>query len=242
MFKKNITTSSEVQEAEDFLGGGGSFTVPSDIYVATIKNAYGEVAESGAMGVVFEFELEGRENTYTETMYVTNRNGENFYKRNDKEFELPGFIQANDICLVAVGEGLFDIDTEDKLVEVWDRESKKRIPRERPVLVDLIGKTVSLGILETRENKTKKNESTGKWEPVNEEIIRNSINKVWDTESQLTVFEARNEKDPEFYDLWLDKNKGVQRDAYKEVSASSSRPAGKAGSDRPSKMKFGKKG
>lgn len=238
MFSK-LNTNTDLEESIDTLGGGGSFTVPSDIYELVIKQAYGHVAASGAMAVHLELGVTGRENPYSETIYVTNKNGENFYTRNGKNFPLPGFSIIEDICLITTGSGLSEQPHEDKLVNIWDFESSKFIPKERPVLVDLIGKKFSGGILEIRENKTAKNQSTGKYEPINEERIINNLQKVWDTDSQLTVFEARNDKDPEFWDAWIDKYAGNLQDKYKEVKGGAA--AGSAGSSRPSKLKFGNK-
>lgn len=232
--------NQNLEETTDTLGGGGSYTVPSDMYEVKIKQAYGHTAASGALAVHLELEIPGRENTYSETIYVTNKNGENFYTRNGKNFPLPGFSTIEDICLITTGSSLEDQPHEDKLVNIWDFETSKHIPKERPVLVDLIGKSFTAGILETRENKSAKNQSTGKYEPINEERIVNSIQKVWDTESQSTVYEARNGKEPEFWDAWKEKYSGVQQDKYKEVKGGGSASAS-AGSSRPTKLKFGNK-
>ena len=238
MFKKLGTDTLE--ETEDRLGGSGSYTVPSRMYAATIKQAYGHVAESGAMALQLELQLDGQEKTYSETIYVSNKQGENFYTRNGKNLPLPGFSTVEDICLIATGSGLQDQDVEDKLVNIWDFESSKMVQKERPVLVNLIGAKLTVGILETRENKSKKNDRTGRYEPVNEERTVNSIHKVWDTESKSTVFEARNSKDPDFWDLWEAKYSGQLQDTFKEVKGGGASESAE-GSSRPAKMKFGNK-
>lgn len=239
MFKK--LKSDSLEENKDVLGGDGKFTIPTDLYAGTIKMAYAVESKSGAMGIHLEVTLEGQEKNYTETIYITNRNGDNFYSRDGKNFPLPGFSIINDICLITTGTEISEAATENKLVNVWDFESKKMIPKEHPVLVDLIGKEISLGILEIRQNKTKLNERSGKYEPVNEEETINAISKVFDTESQLTVYEATNQKDPEFFDAWKEKNSGKTQDRYKEQKGASTGASGSAGSAKPARMQFGKK-
>lgn len=217
----NVDTQG-MEEQEDRLGGGFS-TYETDVYPATIKMAYVGASSRGAQFVSFEFDLgEGR--TYKEDIYVTNAKGQAYFTKDGKNIPLPGFTQVNNICIMATEVGMVEQAHELKMVQVWDFESSKMIPREMPVLVDLIGQDVLLAIQQVRENKQAKTgekwpDGRDKYGPVNEERIINNIVAVFHSEYHVTVLEAQNEKEAEFMDKWLEKNKGVTYDKYKEVKA-----------------------
>lgn len=206
----NLKTEG-LEEAQDRLGG---FQVkPSDIYLATIKMAYGTKSDGGALGLVLSLDIGGGAE-YSETLWVTNKKGENFSKRegSDKKSPLPGFTTADDICMLTTEKPLFEQVQEDKQVKVYDRAEGKEVPKAVPVLVDLIGKKVYLAIVAQTVNKTKKNESTGQYEPTPDVRDENTIEKAFHHELKVTMTEAKNGQDPAFFDAWLDKNKGVTRD------------------------------
>lgn len=245
----NVDTQGMVEQ-EDRLGGGFS-TYESDVYPATIKMAYVSASKGGAQFVSFEFDLgEGR--TYKEDIYVTNSKGQAYFTKDGKNIPLPGFTHVNNICIMATEKGMVEQDHELKMVQIWDFESSKMIPREMPVLVDLIGQEILLAIQQVRENKQEKSgekwpDGRDKYAPVNEERIINNIVAVFHSEYFVTVLEAQNEKEPEFMDKWLEKNKGVTYDKYKEVKSSAggaARTSGTASSaSAPArKSMFAKKG
>ena len=242
----NVDTQG-MEEQEDRLGGGFT-TYETDVYPATIKMAYVGASSRGAQFVSFEFDLgEGR--TYKEDIYVTNAKGQAYFTKDGKNIPLPGFTQVNNICIMATEVGMVEQAHDLKMVQVWDFESSKMIPREMPVLVDLIGQDVLLAIQQVRENKQAKTgekwpDGRDKYGPVNEERIINNIVAVFHSEYHVTVLEAQNEKEAEFMDKWLEKNKGVTYDKYKEVKAAAGGAARSAtSSNAPArKSMFAKKG
>ena len=239
----NIDTQG-VEEAQDVLGGGGSFIKETDVYPAVVKVAYVTEATSGAMAVNFEFELEDGSN-YRETIYSTNRNKQVFFEKDGKKIPLPGFTTVNNICLMTTEKEMVAQDSEMKTLMVYDFESRKDIPKELPVLVDLCGKPVLLAIQKVRENKTTKNDQ-GKYVPTNEERILNQIAAVFHPETKQTISEAMAGRDAEFMEKWLAKNQGETYDKFKEVSNSSGsrRPTSTAGTktDAPARTSmFAKK-
>ena len=231
-----------MEEVKDTLGGGGSFTVDSDIYQMEITVAYITQSASGAMAVNLEGKLDNGSD-YRETIYVTNRNGETFFEKDGKRVPLPGYTRINDICLIATEKEMVQQEHDNKTLALYDFESKKEVPREVPVLIDLVGQTVAVAIQKVRENKTKKNESTGKYEPINEAREKNEIVAVFHPELKVTVREAMDEREPDFWDKWIEKNQGEVYDKYKEVAQSgSSRARTASSSDAPArKSMFAKK-
>ena len=224
-----LKTAHDTEEATDHLGGGFG-VVESNVYQMEIKNMYMIQSPKGAIGVVLEGELDNG-SKYTETTYISNRDGETFYVKDGKKFKMPGFITMDNICIIATGESLVDNHTEDKVVSMWDSESGKEVNRSVPVFVDVIGEVIAVAIQQIRENKTKENSTTGKWEPINEERIINQIVSVYDVESQKTVYEAMNDKESTHWEAWKAKNEGKVWDKYKEVSGGA---GGRKGSPRKS--------
>ena len=134
-------------KAEDKDVLGGLFVWNTGVYDVVIKNAYLDSSDSGAYNVNFLFETpEGKK--LNQTIYVTNKAGSNTYidKNNNKQY-LPGFLQVDTIALFSTGSNIGDLDTEEKLVEVYDKEAGKRLPKPRKVFVDMLNKKLNLVIV-----------------------------------------------------------------------------------------------
>lgn len=227
----NLKTDG-LEESEDRLGGFQPFK--SNIYTGKIKQAYAGASEGGAQNVTVILDLGGKE--YRETIYITNKKGENFYLTdNKKKAQLPGFTTINDLCIVATGgKELHEIETEEKMVKIYDPEQKKEVPQAADVLVDLIGQEVSVAIIQKLENKQAKN-SQGVYEPISDSRTVNNIEKVFDTDTKLSVAEARNgKKKGEFWDAWLERNEDQVRDVRKIKDGQAGAPmSGRPGAGRP---------
>lgn len=241
-------TNEGLEETTDRLGG---FQIrATDIYPATIKAAYAGQSAGGARNVTIVAELPDGE--YSETIYVTNKKGENwFLNQNDKskKVPLPGFTTIDDICLVTTGKPLAEQDSEEKVVKVYDFDERKELPKAVPMLVDLIGQTLFLGIVQQTVDKNQKNESTGEYEPTGETRDENVIEKVFHDPTKMTVVEARQgATEPVFYEKWLSKNKGNIRNKAKGADGKgtqSGRPGGGApqsgaGGQKKTSSLFGK--
>lgn len=239
-----------LEESEDRIGGG-SFVLDTDIYTGIIKLAYAGVAASGAKSVSLVLDFDGKEFKHTEFVTSgTSKGGKNYYmvtdrsgKETGKKRALPGFEVINDICLATTEEELFQQDTPEKVVNIYDFDQRKEVPKSVPVLVDLLGKTVSLAIQRNLENKTEV--QNGERVTTNDTRDTNTIEKVFHTETKLTMNEARESKPAAFWDIWLEKNKGNVNDkTKKDAGVKSGKPAGAppaaGGGER--KSLFGNKG
>ena len=241
-------TNEGLEETTDRLGG---FQIrATDIYPATIKAAYAGQSDGGARNVTIVVELPDGE--YSETIYVTNKKGENwFLNQNDKskKVPLPGFTTIDDICLVTTGKPLAEQDSEEKVVKIYDFNERKELPKAVPMLVDLISQTLFLGIVQQTVDKNQKNESTGEYEPTGETRDENVIEKVFHDPTKMTVVEARQgATEPVFFEKWLSKNKGIVRNKAKGADGKgtqSGRPGGGApqsgaGGQKKTSSLFGK--
>ena len=203
-------TTDGLEEVTDRLGGFQPFD--TDIYAGTIKAMYAGQADSGARNVTVIADFGGRE--YRETIYVTNKKGENFFLNKQdpkKKVPLPGFTTIDDICLIATGKPLAEQTAEDKVIKVWDRDAGAEIPKTVPMLVDCLNQPIKLGIVRQLENKSEK--SGDEYVPTAETREINFIDKVFHPEMNMTVVEAKNGAEKAtFHDSWLERNKGETRD------------------------------
>lgn len=243
----NLKTDG-LEEAQDRLGGFSP--LDTDVYTGKIKVAYAGQSKGGARNVTLVLDLGGRE--YRETIYVTNKQGENFFlnkQDSSKKVPLPGFTTIDDICLIAGDGPLCDQAVEDKMVKIWDPEEKKELPKSVPVLVNLIGKDISLAIVRQTVDINEKN-GNDEYVPSGKTRDENVIDKVFDVATKLTVVEAKNGmEEGVFQTSWLEKNKGQTRDRTSKntqggQSGRPGRPAGgppQASDTAKSKSLFGKK-
>lgn len=208
-----------LEEATDRLGGNFG-AVDSDIYRMKLKAMYAGQSDGGARSITIIGDLGTRE--YREVFWITNKNGQNFYmakgkdgKETGKKAPLPGFTIVDDICMIATGKPLSEQDTEEKLVNVYDPEQNKEVPKAVPMLVDAIGQEVALGVIRRRVNKNVKDDK-GNYVPTAEEREENGTDKVFHPELKLTVVEAKaGTTVATFWDGWLELHKGKTQDRRK---------------------------
>jgi len=223
-------TSEGLEQSQDRLGGFKVYE--SGAYTGTIKAAYGgKSANSNAQNITVILDTEQGE--YREIFWVTNKNNENFFlnkQDKSKKVPLPGFVLVDDLCLVTTNKPLSQQTTEDKIMNVYDPEVRKEIPKSVPMLVELLGKKVTFGIVKELRNKQAKNLSTGEYEDTGESREENSTDKVFHYPSNMTVVEARQGMTVSvFFDAWLQKNKGVTRDRRSIKDGSQNGKPGKPG-------------
>ena len=197
-----------LEQARDSLGGGGA--IDTDSYTGTIKLAYAGASSGGARFLAVHIDLDGRE--YRETLYVTNKQGQNFYEKGGKKIPLPGFTVANDLALLATGYPLSGQTIEEKIASLYNFEERKEIPTKVQAVTSLMGKEITVGVLKSIVDKTKKNEQTGAYDPTGETREENNIDKVFHAETKKTVSEfTGGVESAEFHDKWVEKNKGQVR-------------------------------
>jgi len=200
-----------LEQTRDSLGSGGA--IDSDSYTGKITLAYAGASKGGARFLAVVIDLNGRE--YRETLYVTNKKGDNFYEKGGKKIPLPGFTVANDLALLATGHPLGAQDIEEKIASLYNFEERKEIPTKVQAVTSMMGKDICVGVLKSIVDKTKLNEQTGSYDPTGETREENNIDKVFHAESHNTVSEvtANGGKlgNAEFHDKWVEKNRGTVR-------------------------------
>lgn len=210
----NLTTEG-LEEAQDRLGGFRVFD--TNTYTGTIKAAYGgKSANTKAQSVTVILELENNGGEYRETFWITDKEDKNYFLNksdNSKKVPLPGFVCIDDMCLVTTDKPLFQQITEEKVMKIWDVDAKKELPKSVPMLVEVLGKKVTFGVVKELVNKRAKNTSTNQYEEIADYVEQNSTDKVFHYPSNMTVVEARQKMTAAvFFGAWVEKNKGNTRD------------------------------
>lgn len=234
----NLKTDEKIEDNKDTLGGGG--VVDSGVYDCVIELAYIDYARSKAMSLNLHVKTaEGRFIRQTLWMtsgeakgckpYYTDKQGKNHY--------LPGYVIANDICLLTLDTGISETDPEEKTIKLYDFDAQKELPQKKMVVTELHGQKIKLAIEKQIVDKNVKQDD-GSYKPSGETREQNEVVKAFHHEYEVTVTEAKaGLTEADFMHKWNDKNAGQVRNKSKAESdgAKSGAPAG---ADKPKKSLF----
>lgn len=222
MSLKNLQESSNVEKDKDSVGGT-SFVVESGAEEYEIELAYIGKSQSGATSLTLHLKRDGA--MVRQTLWVTSGdakgNKTSYTDAKGKEHNLPGFSIANGLCLLTVGKPLAEMDTEEKVVKLYDFDAGKEMPVAVEALTELHGQHVIAGVIKQIVDKTKKNDATGQYEPTGETREENEIDKFFRAKDGLTKTEIEGGvTEPTFLNTWKAKWTGVTRNKAKGASAS----------------------
>ena len=237
--------SEGLETQEDRLGGFSR--KETNVYPLDIKIAYITESKNGALGLNLIGTINGQE--YREpVIWFTNRDKENFYKDKDsgKKKPLPGFVTVNNLCRLAVDKELFELDTEDKTVKIYDPEEKKEVPKSVPCITELHGSKVLVAVVEQTVNKSEE-DGKGGYRDIADSRDENFIEHVFHAEYEATVneltkmgeakAEGKDIPEPTFLKMWVEKYAGKKRDKRTikdgESAPKSGRPSASNGGSAP---------
>lgn len=214
----NLKTKKDIELDQDRVGGGG--LLGTDVYGTTIKYAYLSQSAGGAIAINFMLETDdgGKVN---QTTYMTSKTGSNTYadKNGGGEKYLPGFILANTMCLLSVGKEIGELDTEPKILNLYNFDEKKELPTEVPVLTDLTNQRIKAAVEHQVVDKKAKNDN-GQYVATGETRENNEVVKFFRDRDNMTVTEITAQaEEANFMDVWLEKNKGEVINRAKGASA-----------------------
>lgn len=221
----NLTTDNSIEPEVDSVGSGFRI-LDSGLYDLTIETAYVEVSSGGATGLNLSATTEDGA-TVRQTLWMTSgtaKGGKNYYERDGKKNYLPGFIAARALCLLTVGKEIAEMDVEEKVIKVYDYDAKKELPTKVNMLVDLIGKEITAGILKQVVDKNVK-DASGNYVPSGETREENEIDKLFRKRDGMTVAEILNKaEEAQFKDTWLSKWEGQVKNKAKGTGSVSGMP------------------
>lgn len=236
-----LKTDETIKEDGDSLGG---FTVlESAVYPFVIKLAYVTKSASKAMVITIHFTGENK-TQMRQQFWVTSKETKGckiFYinkKTNEKHY-LPGFNQANALCLLTCGKELGTMATDKKVINVYDFNERKEVPTEVDVLSELENKQILAGVLKQTVDNRAKNANTGEYEPTGETRDENDIDKFFRIKDQLTVMEIRAQKTtPDFMEKWVSNWEGKTKDKTSKNTGIAGAPKREVGKQAPTTELF----
>lgn len=212
----SLASDTTIADEKDTVGGNAP--LESGLYPMTVAMAYINKAASGALGMVLTLKTESNREV-RQTLWMssgTAKGGKNFYEKDGEKHYLPGYTQANALCLLTTGQEIASMDTEVKVIKVYSPEAKAELPTKVDVVVGLLGKEIIAGLLKQTVDKTKKNATTGVYESTGETKDENEIDKFFRASDRMTTAEIRAQADEAtFINTWETKWAGKTKDKVK---------------------------
>lgn len=209
---KALAVQETMEQDRDSLGGASTFA--SGAYPMTVALAYIQKSSSGSLGLFLQLKAADGQ-VFKTTQYMTGgdaKGNKPFYTKDGKNHFLPGYLIANALTLLTVGKEISDIDTEPKVIKLYNSVAKAEVPTTVDVLTELLGAEIIVGLVKQTVDKTKKNENTGGYEPTGEVHDVNEIDKLFRAKDFMTKAEiSAQATSPDFYTAWVEKNKDVTR-------------------------------
>jgi len=221
-----LKVTEAVEGDSDVLGGS---VVDSGIYPCVINVAYVDESKGGAKSFNLHLTTD-KGQAIKQTLYVTSGKAKGclpYYERNGKKQFLPGYNQANAVCILTLDREISEMDTEEKVVNIYDYEAKKELPTKVAMITDLLNQRVDVGIIKQVVDKNAKN-AAGIYVPTGETREENEITKVFRASDGLTVNEIKaGETKPDFRAKWAKKFTGTVRNKAKGAAEGSTAGAPK---------------
>lgn len=210
----SLKTDDSIQNEQDRLGGG-SYILESGVYNCKINHAYIQTAGSGALGLNLSLQTEnGQEIRQVFWMTSGDAKGRlNYFvnQKGEKQY-LPGFTLAESLSLLSVGKPISELETENKLVKAWDSTAKAEVPTQVPMLMDLLGQEITVGLVKVKSFKQTRLDD-GHYVETDEERETNEIEKFFRASDGKTTAEIRAKSDEaQFIHKWKEKWEGQVKD------------------------------
>jgi len=214
-----VESTGTVQVIEKDTLGGGKFTLDSGVYEFTIKSMYPVKNKGGSTSMQLVLETADKK-TFNPCIYFMDKDGSmttisNWGDTKGKKVDTFGKQHLDAICRMAVGKSLVEVSASEEkktVIKQFTKDEKIQVD----MYMDVIGKKVTLGILETRVNKQAQ-DATGKYVPINEERIENSISKIFSNEGFTKEELDKKLTTPVFIEAWKEKFEGKLQDKFKAV-------------------------
>lgn len=242
----NLATPTDIKaDTGDRLGGYNP--LDSGLYKMKIDLAFLKPSASGAIGMNMHYSNDAGQ-SLREVLWVVSgdaKGNRNYYtNKNGEKHLLPGMQIANALCTLAIGQDLSSLDTEEKVVSLYDPILGAESPTKVQMITDLLGSEVILGIKRNIVDKNVKNDA-GAYVPSGETREENIVDKVFSADTGMTVAEQTGGSgEAIFIQQWEEKWKGVTSDRSTKNVPAANVPGGavapSGAAAQPTKSLFGK--
>lgn len=199
-----LQLGSNVEKTNEDVIATGGFLLPTGLYPMVIENAFLDKTDSGAMMMHVHLKRKiGGNQVYRFSNCILSGNDKGnkpTYVKDGKEYPLPGYSQMNQICKIAGDVTLGQIEPENKLIKLYDFDAKAEVPREVPVVTQIVGQEILVGIRLRKENKRAL--SNGKWVDTNEAREFNEIDKVFYPDGFTVTEKVAEATEAAFVEKW----------------------------------------
>jgi hypothetical protein len=221
---------------EDVLPSGGGFVLDSGLYPMIVENAFLDQSKGGAMNINLWLKVKGGDKRiFRQTIYMTSGEAKGkkpYYVKDGVKYPLPGYTMADHISKITTGLPVSQVTPEKKLVKLYDFDAKAEVPREVPVVTEMVGKEILVGMQKIRENK--RVNQNGEWVDGPEAREFNEISKVFHPDGYTVTEKAAEAEEAKFVQKWKDANPSdYVKDSFKALpgqaaSAGATAPASTA--------------
>lgn len=243
---KGVAVSAPTVERDTV---GGASLLDGGIYGAEITMAYMQKSKEqngkgGALGVFLTFKTDDGKQV-RQTIYITSgvdKGSKPTYTDKDgNEQYLPGYLMMNSLTCLTIGKELHEeLDEEEKAVKIYNFEAKADVATKVPVLTELIGQKIKLGVV--KQVVSKKKLEGGQYVLTGETAEQNEVTKFFRYDDTMTTSEILGEKEEAtFYKDWLAKFEGKVIDKTEKggpAAAGGTAPAGKPAAAKPASSLF----
>ena len=222
----NLQKDASIKDGGDSVGG---FSVlESNVYPMTIDVAFLGESSGGAASLTLHLKSnEGQE--LRTTIYLTSnrtKGQKNTYtdKQGNEQY-LPGFNLGTSLTELVLNKSIGEMDTEEKIVKLYDFLAKENIDTKVEMLTELLGKQVIAGVLSNLEDKNMKDDA-GNYVPTGETRESNEIDKFFNMDGFTTAEVNVKASEPGFIHTWKTKHKGKFNDKRSKESKAGTVTAG----------------
>jgi hypothetical protein len=238
----NFKPSSEVKiEKKIDSVGGGSFLLDSNLYPFRVDVAYIDKSSFGSTNLEIRYVGTGEnKKAYRETIALTDNDGNSEVK--DKNGVLRpffGMTKANALLNILTGKDIHELESEEKIVELFDFDAGGMAKVPRQVIPELKGLPIKLGVTMNRNNKKMKDDVTGKWVDNPDGSIKevNKTHTAFRFEDDLTASEIEHgATEAKFLPKWLETFEGTVQGKVRTVVGGAT--AGVPGAPAGGELKF----
>jgi len=221
----NLATPTDV--IEDKTDHVGYTPLESGLYKMAIKLAFLKKSPSGALGLNMYYE-DADGNNMREVLWVESgdaKGNRNYYVNGKGEKRLlPGMQIANAVAELAIGHTISELDTEEKVVSLYDSNIQAERPTTVQMISDLLNSEVILGVKHNIVDRNVKNDA-GVYVPSGETRDENIVDKVFSAVNGMTIAEQEGGNvEAIAITKWESKWKGVTSDKSTKVAAAAQAP------------------
>ena len=220
---QGLAIDTDVEESVTDTLGGGSYIKSTGLYPVTVDMAYLSKTVNGALALNLHFKAVEDNSMIRQTIYMTSGdkkgNKNHYFDKNKKKRLLPGMITADQIATITAGKSMAALTPEQKTIKLWDYESQAEKPTQVPVLTEILGQPLLVGLHKIRDNKVIK-DSNNKYIRQAAEKFLNEMDKVFYPDGFSVTEKTAEAAEALFHHKWQDKfGPDYVNDKYVEIES-----------------------